>query len=592
MKRFVAIVALAWLFSTALLVGRATPPESIGIDSLRSVFRYTEALKALRIHRDTARGKELLQAILTTDSLYAPAYFELVTNNMASSPEEAARWAEKAYRLDTTNLWYHRIWGQSLLMAERYNEALPVFRALNERDPQDLDFYRILAALYQQNKQPYSAIAVLDSAEVRTGRHPYLSRMKRELLIETAQTDRAIEEAKALVEEVPYEADNHVVLAELYGVEGRDSLARKSYDEALKIDSMRVETLVSLSDFFLQRRDIRSMLWVTRRLFLSDEISLEQKIHRFDIFTSNREFYRDNYFQLNELASILAINYPTDKRVVELYAKHLIASGQLDEALKLYKNRLADRPAQKDYFLTVIDIESYLERPDSVKKYVAEGLALFPEEIDFHLAEGNLHYRMKHYTVAASSYKKALQKADNDTLRSQIWGQIGDVWHAKSEASKGFLADKMARKDCYNAYKKALRYNPDNVLVLNNWAYFLSLEEKNLDEALKMAERVSELTDRNPTYMDTHAWILFKIGRTEEARQLMRQAVALDGQQSVELLVHYGDILHALGEQFMAENYWKKALDKGYDKAKIEERLTWPPVEKPASKSDSEPQKE
>lgn len=128
--------------------------------------------------------------------------------------------------------------------------------------------------------------------------------------------------------------------------------------------------------------------------------------------------------------------------------------------------------------------------------------------------------------------------------------------------------------------QKALKYNPDNVLVLNNWAYFLSLEGKQLEQALKMAERVTELTDRNPTYMDTQAWILFKLGRLEEARQLMRQAVALDGQKSRELLLHYGDILHALGEQFMAETYWKKALDKGYDKAVIEERMQRPKVEK------------
>ena len=155
------------------------------------------------------------------------------------------------------------------------------------------------------------------------------------------------------------------------------------------------------------------------------------------------------------------------------------------------------------------------------------------------------------------------------------------MYHAQGEAS-GFLLKKMYQRDCYKAYKKALKYNPDNILVLNNWAYFLSLEGKQLERALKMAERVSELTDRNPTYMDTHAWILFRLGRLEEARQLMRQAVALDGQKSQELLLHYGDILHAMGDQFMAETYWKKALERGYDKAVIEERMKRPKVEKKA----------
>ena len=117
-------------------------------------------------------------------------------------------------------------------------------------------------------------------------------------------------------------------------------------------------------------------------------------------------------------------------------------------------------------------------------------------------------------------------------------------------------------------------------MVLNNWAYFLALEGRDLERALAMSTRVQELTDKNPTYMDTQAWILFRMGRYEEARPILRQAIALDGHRSMELLVHYGDVLHALGEQYLAETYWKRALDKGYDKAEIERRLAQPPVTK------------
>ncbi|MBR1994755.1 MAG: tetratricopeptide repeat protein, partial [Alistipes sp.] len=132
----------------------------------------------------------------------------------------------------------------------------------------------------------------------------------------------------------------------------------------------------------------------------------------------------------------------------------------------------------------------------------------------------------------------------------------------------------------YRAYEKALSFNADNVLVLNNWAYFLSLEGRDLERALEMAQRVVELTDNNPTYMDTYAWVLFKMGRLEEARKIQQRAVALDGQKSLELLVHYGDILNAEGKRFMAETYWKRALEKGYDKAQIEQRLATPAPEK------------
>lgn len=323
MKRFVAIVALLGFFLTAFAVGGVGAQRPEEGDSLRSVFLYTEGIKALRIHRDTARGRALLEQVVQQDSSYAPAYFALITNNLSRTPQEARTWAERAYAADSTNPWYVRTYGQTLLMNEAYEEALPLYRKLNEQDPKDLDVYRILAALYEQNKQPYSAIATLDSAEVRMGRHPYLSKMKRHLLIQTKQTDRALQEAQTLAEEMPYEAEHHVVLAELYGVQGKDSLARRAYDTALKIDSTNLETLMSMSDFFNARQDFRSMLWVTRKLFLSEEMPLEQKIRRFELFTSEIDFYRANYFQLHDLASLLAIRYPTDKRVVELYANHL-----------------------------------------------------------------------------------------------------------------------------------------------------------------------------------------------------------------------------------------------------------------------------
>ena len=99
-----------------------------------------------------------------------------------------------------------------------------------------------------------------------------------------------------------------------------------------------------------------------------------------------------------------------------------------------------------------------------------------------------------------------------------------------------------------------------------------------------MSSRVVALTDNNPTYLATHGWVLFKLGRTDEARKILQKAVALDGQKSPELIVHYGDILHLLGEQFMAEIYWRRALEKGYDARQIEQRLKQPAVKKPEPK--------
>ena len=591
MKRLTATTVLSLvLFSTAFVSGKGSPSAPDRPDSLQSVWFYTEGIKQRTIAGDTARARQLLQEAIRRDSAYAPAWYELAGILLPSAPDEAIDAAHRAWQLDSTNQWYQQFYGQALLMTDRYGEALRVFRRLMEENPKDPDNYRIVAALYEQRKSPFQALVTLDSAELRFGRIPLLSSMKRRLLVATNQIDKALDEARAMVEEYPYEAEHHVVLADLYAADRKDSLALAEYRTALAIDSTNVQTLMSLSDFYAGRQDYRSLLATTRRLFLSDDFPIELKIKRFEDFTTDTRFYREYYFQLNDLASTLAIRYPDDARVVELYARHLIASGELKQALALYKNHLGDEPPVEDYYRMVIDIESYLQRPDSVDRYVTRALELFPEKVDFHISKGHVMSYSKQHDQAIRAYRESLRYADTDSLRSVIWGMIGDTWHQKAlgndsipeellfaQAKKGKKGiDRRAMKECYKSYEKSLDYWPDNALVLNNYAYFLSLEERDLDRALVMSSRVVALTDNNPTYLDTQAWVLYKMGCTEEARKILQKAVALDGQKSPELMVHYGDILHELGEQFMAEVYWRQALEKGYDARQIEERLKQP----------------
>lgn len=596
MKRLTATTVLCLLlFSAAFVTGKGPSAVPEYPDSLRSVWLYTEGIKQNTIAGDSVRARELFLEAIRSDSTYAPAYYELAANGMYATPDEAVELARKAFRLDTTNKWYHQFYGQALIYAGRYDEALKVYRRLQTENPKDPDNYRILAALYEQKQSPVMALVTLDSAELRFGRIPLLSAMKRRLLVATNQIDKAVVEARAMVEAAPYEAQHHVVLGDLYAIAKKDSLARAEYDRALQIDSTNVQTLMALADFHAGRQDYRALLAVTRQLFQSDELPLETKIKRFGQFTSDTRFYREYYFQLNDLASTLAIRYPDDKRVVELYAGHLIASGELEQALALYKNHLADQPPVEDYFRAVIDIESYLQHPDSVDKYVTRALELFPAKIDFHISKGHVMSYAKQYDKAVRAYRESLRFADTDSLKGVIWGMIGDAWHQKAiagtpEWDEGRAAQtaggsyRKEMKECYKAYERSLGYWKDNPVVLNNYAYFLSLEERDLERALTMSSRVVALTDNNPTYLDTHGWVLFKLGRTDEAKKILQKAVALDGQKSPELMVHYGDILHLLGEQFMAEIYWRRALEKGYDARQIEQRLKQPAVKKPEPK--------
>lgn len=543
--------------------GDVEPPH----DSLRSLYLYTDALKRGLIDSNRTEAFTLLRQAVERDSTYGPAWYELAGSAMFSEPDSAVLYAGRAVESDSTNKWYLQRLGQSLLVAHRYGEAVPVFERLvtSDRNP---DNFRILAMLYEQNDRPFSAIAILDSADGQFGSLPGLSDIKRRLLLSTRQFDKALNEARRAAEAVPYAPENHIALGEIYERRGEDSLALASFRKAVAVDSSSLFAWAALGDYYLRRKEHAANLNVTQHLFTLDDMPLDDKIDVFRRLTVDRRFYREYYPQINRLAATLFIKYPDAKEVVELYARHLIDSGLVEQALEVYKSHFGDEPPQLDYYTMASSIETYLGRPDSADRYLAMAVERFPASADVHIRRGGSYMMSKRWDEALASFNTALKYADSDSLRSEILGYTGDVYHSRSEGRKADM------KRCYAAYEKALKANPDNATVLNNYAYFMSLEGRSLERALKMSERATELVENNATYIDTRAWVLYCLGRYDEAKRLMRTALSLDASNSPELRLHYGDILAAIGESYMAEVYWRRALEAGYtDAAAIEARI-------------------
>lgn len=604
---------------------QSSKPELRIPDSLRATYKYTDAVKALNIHRDTTRGLTLLREALEIDSTYAPAHYTLAMHYFQNDDERAITYAEKAYRQDTTSRWYASLYGRALAVAGEVDKALPIYRKLLTIDKNNSDNYRILSMLYHQRKQPYSALAVLDSAEVRFGRSPYMDKLKRLLLIRTNQADRAIEDARQAVEEAPYEVGNVVELGRTYVNAGRDSLARVTLRQAVQMDSTSIDALTTYGDYCMRCNDIDGYLSTVKLLMAQPDYPVEQKNDICRTLTSDRQFYGNNYIAVGRVLHSFLLHHPADKRAIDLYGDHLLAGGEVEAALDFFKLHLDTEPPVMDYYMAVIDLEDYLQHPDSVDFYVTRAMQRFPDDPTLHIRKANRLYIKGNLQGAVESFKSSLAMAQNDTLMGEIWGYIGDTYHAMAEEKlrrkrikknlaqtmaileemvnenraetdkqkltseekrrmkysldsltaeiKIRISEKKAMKLCYESYEKALELYPDNALVLNNYAYFLSLEGQQLERALMMSTRAITIVENNATYLDTHAWVLYKLGRYAEARNVMRKALMLDTEGSEALLMHYGDILFAMEEWFMAETYWQKALERGADEAEVEQRM-------------------
>ena len=431
---------------------------------------------------------------------------------------------------------------------------MPIYRALLRLNPRDIDAYHALAILYASGGMPYSAIAILDSAEIRTGYNLYLASMKQRMLIETRQYDKAITDGQRIVEEFPYDSEARTNLALAYEASGRDSLAERSYEEAFRIDSTKIETLVALVDYYDRKGNVERMFDYERRIFRDDRVTIEEKIDRLEQYTSDMNFYSKNYFNVGSVILGLMADYPDNRKVIDAYAAHLLGGGDVEAAIDLLRRHLNDDSTTDIDYIELIKLESVVGRKELVEEDLAAGMARFPESWTIYIYAAVIRLENDDAKGAIKYAKSALKHSSNDKEISEAWGFIGDVYHQVEDDKRAF-----------KAYRKALRYDENNVMVLNNYAYYLSLMDKDLEHALAMSSRAIELERGNATYIDTFAWVLHRLGRNEEAKVAMRQALSLSGQKEAALLAHYGDILWALGEKFMADTYWKKAVEMGYD---------------------------
>lgn len=560
-------------------------------DSLRSPqYHYTQGICRLHIHQDTTTAREAFLRALKLDSLYAPALYKLSeVESQGGAPERALSYARRACELDTTNKFYLELYARLQVLSQQPG-AMESFRRLIRLDQHNPDNYRILALLEEQAGRPDEAVRLLDSAEVLFGRMIPLEQLKRRMLIHQGQREAVFKDLQQSIEQNPYEAEYLLELGHLHRYLGEDSLAINSYHRLLELDTTNLKSMLSLAELHSERREYYPYLSITRRIFEHPDFPLQEKIASFQRFTSDIRFYREYYPQLNTLARVLALRYPQSPEVVRLYADHLLASGEGEQALAYYKLHLEDEPPQVDYYTMTADLERYFKRPDSAYLYLERALKKFPDNTDIYLRKSMLQASEKRFDEAEATLHEALCYIKGDSVHSMIWGYIGDVFQLRSQgdfpsaeaAAEAALqgTNKKAAKEynkwlkkAFTAYDKALTYNNRNISVLNNYAYFLSLTGRNLERALEMSSRVVALEPKEPTYLDTHAWVLYALGRYDEAKRLLQQAVSLDGQRSSTLQLHYGDVLSALGEYFMAEVYWKRALENGAEAAEVERRI-------------------
>lgn len=524
---------------------------------------YLEGVKRQNLGtlREAAR---MYEAALRVVPHHAASYYRLSgIARMANHSQAALRYARRAYEIDSLTVDYADNYARMLTLVGEYDKADTLFSRILEQNPSDTEAASLLALIKVQNGEFATALQMIDSVEVRGGIRPLLVDAKRTALIRQQRYADAYDYMTEVCHQIPGEVNFRIQLAELSAALYKDSVALVHYQAALELDSTAVAPQMALAEYYRIKEKYPEFLEALVPLFANPRFPAKEKEQYFDTYVMTlSEPYRRYYVYMLRLADAVRQS-AEDDAMRAFYVRMLLYGGQFDMAHDFLMNRIDQGDAPLSFYRNIIELAQYREQDDTVTRYLHLARERFPRDAELGMTLLFTQFQNGDTLAAIETARQVIRYSVNDSITSAAYGFCGDMAHLRGD-----------NRSAYRDYRKALALQPDNPLILNNFAYYLSVEGRQLVKALEMAHRANQLDSHNPTYLDTEAWVLYRLGRYEEAQTLMRQALVLDTSTSAELLLHYGDILFALGKSFMAKNYWQKALEAGANGAQIEERLS------------------
>lgn len=526
----------------------------------RRVFDYyfQEALSARQQNRfDVAF--DLLRYCLQIDSMNAQAWYETAVfyNNM-KRPEWGVEAMEKAWKLDPHNDWYTFGLANMYLALKMVPKAVVLYEGLLGTRSNDENLHYQLASLYNQSGNLKGALKQFEAVENLIGKNESVSLEKYKIYKQLGKPKRAIREMQVLTDDNPFDVEYVLMLGDAWMDLGNFKEAFKQYQTAKTMDPGNPSIALSLADYYKETGDSIKAQEQLLAALTNPNTDVQTKLEIFAPILGNAMTSADSV-KIPSYFDILLDQHPNDYQMRELHVEYLMSKGRKVEAKAELRTALDLNPNQLETWKKLLQLSAEANNQGEIRKICTNAITYFPSESIFWFYLGLSWYPDQEDQAEASVYREAItafekaiavSKPDDNTFISRVYGLIGDAYL--------YMKD---RKACYENYEKALATHPGNILVLNNYAYYLSEDNTDLAKAERMSRKTIDAEPKNSTYLDTYAWIFFKEEKYSLAKIYIERAVANEPEPSSTILEHFGDILWFNNEQTAALEQWKKALE-------------------------------
>jgi tetratricopeptide (TPR) repeat protein len=520
-----------------------------GLTDQEYIYAFTEATKYY-LFGNYVQAVGLYNECLKLKPESGAVHFQLSKIFLNTGNTSLAReHAKKAYLFDKKNKWYSQQLADIFQIEEKFDSAAFIYESLLVLDPQNLNLMLGIVSLYEKTGKYSEALGYLDLIDAKAGLSREVSLNRYRILEKTGETSKALEQLKIALK---LSGNNYVItgmMAEFYRKHNMVDSAKNYYQKISQENFVDPMLILSYADFMLEIGELDSARSMIIAVIKNDKVEDATKAGFFmRVLRDGVEFGKVKAI-IDTISTIYYQYNNTDIRALSVYAdvqlrlqKYKSASNALRS---IVDQDASNYPAVEQLIYTL----NILGKSDSVILYSDRAIQRFKESAVLYLFNGSARFQKKEYERALLVLEKGLSLSKEDGLKIEFYSLIAEC----NQSLERYIQSEAA-------FLKALEIDNKNLLIRNNFAYYLALREKDLKMARKLSKETIKAEPRNSTYLDTYGWILFKMGKIRAAWKIIEMALFFEGGNNIEILSHAAEIMIELKEYQEAIKLFEKIL--------------------------------
>jgi tetratricopeptide (TPR) repeat protein len=462
--------------------------------------------------------------------------------------------AKKASLYEPDNKWYIQQLGDIYQMEQKYDSAVITYKKLLKLEHDDVSVLFGIATLYEKIGKYDDALLYLDTIDYQIGSSKEVLLARYRILEDQKKPEQAIfylKKANQL-----YDNDFTVpgMLAEFYRKRNMPDSASKYYKEIYPEYSNEPVVVFSYADFLLSTHKTDSAKLILIKAMSDTSIDVMAKAGYFyNILRDEKQILRARPI-LDTVAEAFYKVHTDDIRTLSIYSDVQIRLRNFKQAANALRIITEKDPSNYAAVEQLVFALNAMGKTDSVLYYSGRAIQQFKDRPLLYLFNGSAHYQKESWENAINSLTNGLSITADSALKVEFYSLLAECYQniQKYDESE-------------NAFNEALKLDRNNIVVKNNYAYYLSLREKNLKLAEKMSLETIKEEPANSTYLDTYAWILYKQGKYRKAEKFILSAIK-QGDKDEDILKHCAEIQIKLGKYAEAIKYLNDVLKMGNSK--------------------------